>query len=619
MNGKKLETFGKGMLAEAEARFGLRLAARPAGALEGIEVIETVLPGIRPPHGVRTGSYEAIVERFGRPSLLVQQSSFDIPLADQWRAQLEINRVKIERAIQAVGRVELEKHEASWVGTAWLVAPNVVVTNRHVAVEFTDFGRDGSFAIGRNPLGEPYEIYINFAAEYLQPDVRRARVKKVLYVAPQLSSEPDIAFLEIEAPTDFVLPEPIRLSAEPPRQRATVAVIGYPAYDDRNDAFDMARIFDSIYEVKRLAPGEIDNANATQFVHDATTLGGSSGSLVLDAETGCAIGLHYAGEYLRANYAVASTVVAERLAQATSAPAGAVVPAAPGRVEVSLDGLSEAAPQNLDRRNGYQPDFLGGPELSVALPDYSEVKALAAELVGAPGQHVLHYTHYSVVMNKDRRLAFFTASNIDGAKAHAIKRKGPEQWYYDPRIDKKHQVGNELYKSNELDRGHLVRRLDPVWGTKSEATDAERETFFWTNCTPQHSAFNQRIWLGLEDYILENATNRDFKASVFTGPIFKGRDPVYRDIRLPRSFWKVAVMVTSAGTLSATAYIVSQANLITDIEFVYGAYKTFQVPIATVAKLTHLGFGNLMRFDPLAGESPLAGGRELPDLEAIRF
>ena len=82
------------------------------------------------------------------------------------------------------------------------------------------------------------------------------------------------------------------------------------------------------------------------------------------------------------------------------------------------------------------------------------------------------------------------------------------------------QVGNELYKRNPLDRGHLVRRLDPAWGnTREEAVQAADDTFFYTNSTPQHSRLNQREWLRLEEYILDNAATHDLKVSVFTGPV----------------------------------------------------------------------------------------------------
>jgi len=80
-------------------------------------------------------------------------------------------------------------------------------------------------------------------------------------------------------------------------------------------------------------------------------------------------------------------------------------------------------------------------------------------------------------------------------------------------------------------------------------------------------------------------------------------DDLYRGVKLPRQFWKVAVMVKGDGTLSATAYLLSQEQLIAGLEsaepFSYGAYKTFQVPVKQVESLTSLSFGALVDADPL--------------------
>ena len=50
--------------------------------------------------------------------------------------------------------------------------------------------------------------------------------------------------------------------------------------------------------------------NGDEIEHDCSTLGGNSGSLVVDLATGCAVGLHFAGQYMTANYAVSSTRLA---------------------------------------------------------------------------------------------------------------------------------------------------------------------------------------------------------------------------------------------------------------------------------------------------------------------
>ena len=245
---------------------------------------------------------------------------------------------------------------------------------------------------------------------------------------------------------------------------------------------------------------------------------------------------------------------------------------------------------------GYDPDFLGAA-FAVPLPVLTG--DLPADIARpADGGTHLDYTNFSILMSQSRRLAWYTAVNIDGASRKKISRDS-DNWYFDPRIGEEFQCGPSLYSQNELDRGHLVRRIDPVWG--DGAAKANEDTFHFTNCSPQHKNLNQKIWLNLEDYILNNATNFGLKINVFTGPVFRADDMVYRqEFRIPAEFWKVVVMVKADQTLSATAYLQTQKNLITDLEFAYGAYETYQVPVTQIEALTGLNFGDLSHHDPMA-------------------
>ena len=259
-------------------------------------------------------------------------------------------------------------------------------------------------------------------------------------------------------------------------------------------------------------------------------------------------------------------------------------------------------------RKGYDSEFLGSGDLRVPLPELHEdlapLAALNTQATGEP-PYLLAYHHFTVVLNKERRLAFFTAVNIDGTTSYRIKRER-DKWAFDPRVPEDEQTGEDAYRDNPLDRGHLVRRLDPAWGPTREAAKVSNDdTFHFTNCTPQHEDFNQNksTWAGLEDYILENADNRDFKVSVFTGPVLAPDDDEVAGVQLPRQFWKVVVMVKEGGGLSATAYLLSQDELIKGLELVreafsYGAYKTYQVPVRRIEELTSLSFGSLPDFDP---------------------
>ena len=349
------------------------------------------------------------------------------------------------------------------------------------------------------------------------------------------------------------------------------------------------------------------------FIHYLTdTEPGSSGSPVFNNQW-AVVALHHAGvpdpdapgRWI-ANEGIRISSIAKRVSELypglTEEPKSVVNTVFSG-IE-GLAGTGPAAPgkaasgkgQQISGRHGYDEFFLG-QDYRVPLPVLPP--ALADDVTAADdGNPVLAYTHFSIVMCKSRGLAYFTAVNINGKEEVEIPRSR-DKWKFDTRIPDKHQYGNEVYADNDLDRGHLVRRKDPNWG--KDAKQANADTFHFTNSAPQHKELNQKTWLELEDYILQNANTRDLQVTVFTGPVFRADDIVYRGkYKIPAEFWKVAVMVKTDGTLSATGYLQTQKNMIDNLEFAYGEYKTYQVPISHLAEITGLDFGALPTFDPIA-------------------
>jgi endonuclease G len=241
---------------------------------------------------------------------------------------------------------------------------------------------------------------------------------------------------------------------------------------------------------------------------------------------------------------------------------------------------------------GYDPDFLS---VGVPMPQ----AAADRELVR------LDYTHFSVLLDPNRRLAAATAVNIDGDLLVDVERG--DDWHLDPRVRAGDQVGPEIYRNNDLDRGHLVRRSDPVWGQRAVAERANIDTFAYTNAAPQAAGFNQskELWLGLEDYLLEHARVFDVRLTVFTGPVFTAADPQYRGIQIPLAFWKVASWVGDDGALSATGYVLDQSAELGGVDLEealrraaargavppLGQFRTFQAPILDIEELTGLDFG----------------------------
>jgi endonuclease G len=65
----------------------------------------------------------------------------------------------------------------------------------------------------------------------------------------------------------------------------------------------------------------------------------------------------------------------------------------------------------------------------------------------------------------------------------------------------------------------------------------------------------------------------------------------------------VAVKLDSSGRLTAAGYLLSQEELVkgleADTDFDYGAYRSYQVKVSRIEKLTGLSFGALVDADAL--------------------
>ena len=247
---------------------------------------------------------EAIVLPRNRPVAFVRGESYD-DLEEPW---VNLNDDGVKRRIASllplIGRVEVPSSPIlPYAGTGFVVGRGLIATNRHVAQLFSQ-------GLGLTIRYRAGDAAIDFKRQIDAPDDDRAAylsVRAVEMIHPYW----DMALLRVDdLPTDRTL----RLSVKSPEELLdhNVVVIGYPARDDRSDLALQDRVFNRTYNVKRLQPGFIraraqiqsfeNNVNA--MTHDASTLGGNSGSAVIDIDSGDVVALHFAGEYLKANYAV---------------------------------------------------------------------------------------------------------------------------------------------------------------------------------------------------------------------------------------------------------------------------------------------------------------------------
>jgi endonuclease G len=283
------------------------------------------------------------------------------------------------------------------------------------------------------------------------------------------------------------------------------------------------------------------------------SMGGDSGSCWLERKngkvTGMMLGLHFAGETGDApEHALACypASVFEKLQIRPTKPTEAV--------HEDESGL------------GFDTTFVG-EEVWLPRPSSGRIQE---DLVEVNGRTVIDYMHFSLAMSKGRKFARWVAWNIDGTSTKRLSRNGIP-FIKDPDVPSEYQVGNELYVNNDLDRGHIARRQDLLWGSMEDARRANVDSFFYTNMTPQHKAFNQSasggIWGSLENAIYEDLEVHDLRLSLFGGPILRDDDREYRGVKVPKDFWKVIYFREAEdGPLRVKAYMLTQRDLLNDLE-----------------------------------------------------
>lgn len=679
-----LESTGGGLATHDQVRSGLEKIARG-----------------RNPSEDEAGQLEAIIIPDKRPAALVRNGSYTISHKLWQHLEKSQYRTKIEGAIPSIGRVELPDNPSMpFGGTGFIVGDGLMMTNRHVANLFAS-------GLGTRVQFKPDEsAAIDFKREYGSDDSLSVEVKEVLMIHPYW----DMALLKVQGLPASVRPLDLTVRTPEELNKLEIVAIGYPAYDPRNSAEEQKKIFNDIYNVKRLMPGKLGGRQdypsfrhtVSAMRHDCTTLGGASGSALIDVNNGEVVGLHFAGAYLESNYSVPTYELARdnRVVQAGLNFKGSVTPttnwaaywtaadrfgresvsetsqadAAPvvstkgavdiggglvanggqgvtftiplsvtvslgnpsGAAQVSStaaaqpdDGLIEKVPliyPEMQKRKGYDPDFLKlAGDITVPMPELTaKGLKLAAKL--EDGTPHLKYHRFTAVIHKQRRLALFTAANvdwrpqsrlIDGKKPsrkelNGFEKDTSEDWVTDPRIPFDHQLPDYFYTkdSGAFDKGHLVRRDDIAWGkTFEEMQKGNGDTFHTTNCSPQTAKFNQSKFKDFNWGELENMVEKQTSAEkvcTISGPVLDPEDKFFHgkvksgvevSIQIPSRFWKI-IIANKGGKPQAFGFVLEQDVSELDLHeelIVPDAWKKFMKPLKEIEEF----------FDGLATLGPI--------------
>lgn len=490
------------------------------------------------------------------------------------------------RAAAAVCRVKIPTDGGASYGTGFLVGARLLMTNNHVIASRDEAGQaEAEFGFEHDldgVLAEPVQFNL--------------RPEEIFYTNVDL----DVSFVAVVpfAENGTPLERFGRLPLLPISGKAVpgewVSIVQHPGGEAKQIAIRSS-------EILELDPKKVPGINLESFIHYSTdTEPGSSGAPVFNDQWQV-VAIHHKAipavpQDLRkkesdpkwiANEGVRISAIfrhlnkvrfqdedANAVLNRLTAALGFLPTPLPVFPDSDLATTEQYAPFKTTRwsspKLGYAPDFLS---VTISLDDIckkARKRKLTVPLLNGSGDE-LKYQRFSVIMHK-RKFAMITAVNIDGAQLKKVERK--DTWRQDARLAAEYQPDDEFYVRTRqtekvyFSRGHLVRLLDPSWGTPAAAKRGQEDTFHFTNAAPQVQGYNDSDWGNLEDYVLEKAQGTEKKLTVFTGPIFHTDDPSYGHRRkggpwkIPQSYWKIAVLQKTDDTLAAAAFIVGQTEYV---------------------------------------------------------
>jgi len=165
--------------------------------------------------------------------------------------------------------------------------------------------------------------------------------------------------------------------------------------------------------------------------------------------------------------------------------------------------------------------------------------------------------NYSYWYDLENRVALWVAYPL--VKGHITGVKRSDKWDYDPLVPHRYQ-GDVSVSYPGYDRGHQIPSADRLC-----STEANEQTFYYTNITPQNKNFNQGIWEKLEELVRDRVSDCD-TMYVVTGCVLSTdenptivyvKDAQGREVAVPQAFYKVLLRYKAGeanGGYSAIAF-----------------------------------------------------------------
>ncbi len=163
-------------------------------------------------------------------------------------------------------------------------------------------------------------------------------------------------------------------------------------------------------------------------------------------------------------------------------------------------------------------------------------------------EEVLCHSYYCFIYDTNHMQSRWLAYELAGEMTTGDARRSSR--FFEDSLVLRGTANDDDYRGSGYDRGHLVPAGDMVFNDT-----AMRESFFYSNVSPQVPAFNRGIWKRLEENVRNYAQNLGM-IYVVTGPVLDDDLPVIggSNVSVPAYFYK-AILVQNDSLNEAIAFL----------------------------------------------------------------
>lgn len=178
------------------------------------------------------------------------------------------------------------------------------------------------------------------------------------------------------------------------------------------------------------------------------------------------------------------------------------------------------------------------------IPQFEPVTSLILHLE-IPGissrDKIIMHAGYSLLYNEAHEQASWVAYELTKAETNKLFNRS-DKFITDPLVSTG-SANNADYSGSGYDRGHLAPAADMGWSSRTM-----KESFYYSNMSPQDPAFNRGIWKSLEELVRSWAIENE-AVYIVTGPVLtKGLLTIGSDkVSVPRYYYKVILDYTEPG------------------------------------------------------------------------